>query len=182
MIAEHARPGSATHRYVIRPNRSLTWFQAAAFYGVCILVSLAIGMLFHMRGLPLVLPFSGLEMLVLGVALAASMLRGSRQEVISFDARRVVVEKGRRRPRERHEFDRCWAAVSLHTPRTWHPSRLTLRSHGREVEIGAFLTDAERRCLARALSERLRCADQGRPGGAALNNDNSQARRAQDHG
>jgi uncharacterized membrane protein len=50
-------------------------------------------------------------------------------------------------------FHPYWARLSLQ-PGRWRgaPSRLLVRSHGREVEIGAFLNEAERRDLAQRLS------------------------------
>jgi uncharacterized membrane protein len=50
-------------------------------------------------------------------------------------------------------FHPYWARLSLQ-PGRWRnaPSRLLVRSHGREVEIGAFLNDEERRSLAQRLS------------------------------
>lgn len=156
VIAEEERRGVVFCRYVVRPNRSLTWAQAAAFFGVCTLVSLGIGVAFHLRGLPLVLPFSGLEMLALGAALYVSVRRGSRLEVISIGADRVTVERGYRRPREVQHLPRAWIQVVLESPPSrWYPSRLKLRSHGREVEIGAFLTEDERQALGRELARRV---------------------------
>lgn len=35
----------------------------------------------------------------------------------------------------------------------WYPSRLTIRSHGREVEVGRCLNEEERERLARDLGE-----------------------------
>ena len=49
-----------------------------------------------------------------------------------------------------------WVRVRLE-PGRWRgwPSRLLLVSHGREVEVGAFLNDAERCSLARRLTQLL---------------------------
>jgi uncharacterized membrane protein len=51
------------------------------------------------------------------------------------------------------QFHPYWARLSLQ-PGRWRsaPNRLLLRSHGREVEIGAFLNEEERRDLAQRLS------------------------------
>jgi uncharacterized membrane protein len=46
-------------------------------------------------------------------------------------------------------FPRHWAQVKLRRPAAkQHPSRLTIESHGRECELGSFLTEEERRGLA----------------------------------
>ena len=50
------------------------------------------------------------------------------------------------------QFDRAWARVELsHSPRRWYPSRLSITSHGRFVELGHFLTNGEREALASEL-------------------------------
>ena len=44
--------------------------------------------------------------------------------------------------------------------RGW-PSRLLVGSHGREVEVGAFLNEDERQALARRLMELLQATNAG---------------------
>ena len=55
------------------------------------------------------------------------------------------------------QFHPYWVRVRLQSGREhgW-PRRLLLGSHGREVEVGAFLNDDERRALAQRLMELLR--------------------------
>lgn len=53
-------------------------------------------------------------------------------------------------------FPRHWAQVKLHVPVSrLHPSRLTIESHGRRCEVGNFLTEEERRGLARRLAHAI---------------------------
>ncbi len=126
------------------------------FYSGIVAVSMTIALGFYVTGLWLVLPFSGLEMLALGAALYAGAWRGERCEVISISERAVAVEKGRRCPDERHEFQRGWAHVILQSStNNWYPSRLLIRSHGREVEVGAFLNEQERQGLAEELAQAM---------------------------
>ncbi len=155
MVTEdERRSGLAEFRYVIRPNCALSCAQAVAVFCACVVSTLAAGLVFLTLGAPLVLPFYGLEMAVLGAALYASMLSGSRQEVVVIGPDVVTVEQGRRRPVRRHEFHRLWAQVVLQGPSRGR-GRLALRSHGREVEIGAFLTEDERIALGRELALRV---------------------------
>jgi len=49
-------------------------------------------------------------------------------------------------------FPRHWAQVKLRRPASrLHPSRLVIESHGRQCEVGDFLTEEERRGLAQRL-------------------------------
>jgi uncharacterized membrane protein len=53
-----------------------------------------------------------------------------------------------------HKFNRYWAQVVV----SRDGSRLALRSHGREIEIGRNMSDGQRRELARELKRQLRGA------------------------
>ena len=82
------------YRFILSPNRSISWSELIVFYLFTCLVALAIGLFFTFQGLWLVLPFSGLEMLALGIALYLTSRRVYRHEVITLNQGRVRVEKG----------------------------------------------------------------------------------------
>lgn len=106
------------------------------------------------RGFWPVLPFAGLELFALGLALGLSMRRGRYREFVSVYGDRIVIERGAGAVEERFELPRAWARVALErSPRRGHPSRLLLRCRGRQWEIGAVLTEAERESLRRRLAE-----------------------------
>ncbi|MCS3903320.1 putative membrane protein [Methylohalomonas lacus] len=130
----------------------MSWQTLVSLYLLMVFVSLAIGLAYFHIGLTLVLPFCGLEMLALGAALYVTSWRNSIREVVTVDDQSVAVEVGRDKPVERYEFQRSWTKVILeHPPVSWHPSRLLIRSHGRQVEVGQFLNEEERRGLAQLL-------------------------------
>ena len=99
-----------------------------------------------------ILPFAGLEMLVLGWALRVSLRRRHYSQTILLSDDLITVETRSDAGSQRFEFPRHWARVKLrHADTRLHPSRLTIESHGRWCEIGGFLTEEERRALARRL-------------------------------
>ena len=101
-----------------------------------------------------ILTAAGIEVAVLGAALWWTMRKTRTRELIRIDERNVLVRKCHPDRNEEHEFSRYWTRVSLVRPRSAHwPSRLLLRSKGRSVEIGSFLTDSERDGLRRRLAE-----------------------------
>ncbi len=152
MVAAECDSSALNCRYVIRPNRSLSWRGTVVFFWSIFVVCMGIALSFAFAGLWMVLPFAGLELLALGVCLYLTCLRSSRCEVISVDRDTVKIESGRRRAERCNEFGRGWVQVRLQTsPYRWYPSRLILGSHGREVEVGAFLSETERTDLAREL-------------------------------
>lgn len=138
--------------FVIRPNRSLSWRGAQlVFAGMCF-VSFGIATACTLMGAWPVLPFAGLEMLILGAGLYLTARRSALCEVVSIHDDVIEIQRGRRAPVPVCSFQRAWARVVMWRPRSgWLPSRLTIRSHGREVEIGAALNEDEREILAREL-------------------------------
>jgi uncharacterized membrane protein len=135
------------------PNCSLTPRGAAWFFGLICLVSFSIATTLALKGLWPVFPFAGLEMLVLGWALIASLRRRHHSQTITVNDDRVAVETRFRRSCEQIEFPRHWAQVKLRRADTHlHPSRLTIESHGRSYEVGSFLTDQEKQALAARLT------------------------------
>ncbi|CAN5143395.1 hypothetical protein BH24PSE2_BH24PSE2_05280 [soil metagenome] len=139
----------------LSPNCSLTPRAARVFFSSMATVSLAIAGLFAAQGYWPVLPFAGAELALLGGALIASMRYGRQQEVIRILDDRVVVEKHGPQGGCMIEFSRYWARVVLSATRPGQPARLLLRSHGRQCEIGRFLTEQDRLALKRRLEKSL---------------------------
>lgn len=161
MVTQDTNQAPLGHQFILSPNNSMTWREAKQVLAAVAVVELTIGGAFFWAGMTLVLPFSGLEVLVLGLAFYHCLLRNARREVVRVDDGSVVIERGRSRVLESLEFPRAWVRVVLEPGKGWYPSQLKLRSHGRELEIGEFLTDEERASLARELRAAIR-----REGGA----------------
>jgi len=138
-----------SQRIEICPHCSLSVRAAFLFFGGMCAVSFAIAGVMAFRGFWPVLPFSGLEMVFLGWALRVSMERRHHRQTITVTDADVSVELSDRLHSVQHVFPRHWAQVKLRRPESrLHPSRLTIESHGRQCELGNFLTEAERRGLA----------------------------------
>ncbi len=141
---------------MIRPNQSLSWHGALRFYAVFSFCCLGIGIAFALHGFWPVLPIAGLEVVVLGTAFYLCFSRSQMREVISVNAEVVSVEKGRRKPQEHWECPRAWARIILErSPIAWYPSRLAVAFQGRQVVIGRFLNEKERRALAVELEQAI---------------------------
>jgi uncharacterized membrane protein len=136
----------------ISPNCSMSVRGAAVFFFSVCLVSFAIAALMALRGFWPVLPFSGLEMGVLGWALKTSLRRRHHRQTITVSDSQVRVDSCDLGHRVQVVFPRHWAQVKLRRPVSrLHPSRLTIDSHGRCCELGSFLTEEERQGLAARL-------------------------------
>lgn len=139
-------------RIELLPNCSLTPPQARLLFATVTVTSLSIAGFFVASGYWPVLPFAGLELALLGYALAASQKRRHYVQTVEIDETRITVTTRGPGGVSENQFSRHWAKVKLHGPQGWQPSRLLIESHGRACEIGAFLTEEERRALSRRLT------------------------------
>jgi len=150
-------PDKAGTGFVVKPNQAMSWQSLMLVYACIASVTLTIGVSFYLIGLTLILPFSGIETLALGAALYITAWKGGMQEVILINGDTIVVEQGRQCPERRDTFQRAWAQVVLERSwNSWYPSRLLIRSHGRQLEIGKFLNEQERQGLAIELGKALK--------------------------
>jgi uncharacterized membrane protein len=139
-------------RLEIHPNCSLSVRGARLFFAAACLVPFGMGGLLAWKGFWPILPFAGLEMALLGWALKATLERRFHSQTITVTDTDVRVESRERLRSTQVVFPRHWAQVKLRRPAArLHPSRLTIESHGRQCELGSFLTEEERRGLAARL-------------------------------
>jgi len=151
-------------RIELLPNCSLTPRDARRFFALCAGTSLSIAAFFVANGFWPVLPFAGLELALLAFALWASLRRRHDVQTVEIGETHITIRSRDRRGERASQFSRHWARVTLRDPRGWQSSRLLIESHGRACEIGAFLTEEERRALGRRLAALVGCSSE-RPAG-----------------
>jgi len=150
---------NAPKKFVVRRNQSLSWRGNKVFIFFVGILCFAIAIGFAIKGLWLILPFAGLEILALTVGLYLCCLRNRQQEVITIDNEKLVIEKGENTPSETWVYDRAWLKLELHNPKYHgHSSKLLVRSKGKQTEIGECLTNEERHSLANSLVDVLNTA------------------------
>ncbi len=143
-----------SYTLIARRNNSLSTVGRNLVFGSFVLVSLAISLAFAVHGAWLVLPFSGLEMIVLYLAFQAIERRSGDFESIAISGDRVLIERWEAGQIARFEFQRYWAQV-VFQPQDG-AGLLAVRSHGRQVEFGRHLTAEQRRAVAESLRHQLR--------------------------
>lgn len=144
---------SHCERIELAPHRSLTAREARWFVVTLCVPSLGIALWLTTRGFWPVLPFAGLELAALGAAVYVNLRARHHTQQIQVTTDTVAIRTSRGGQWVNTVFPRHWAQVKLRRPKSpWHPSRLTIESHGRACELGSFLTE-EARC---ALAGRLR--------------------------
>ncbi len=108
-----------------------------------------------------VLPFSGAELGLLAYGLSWSMRQSAICEIITLDSVKIRIERAVSGVKCCHEFYRPWVRVDWTSPKGLNePGRLHLGSHGKRVEIGAFLLEEEKLALAQSLRQALHASRQ----------------------
>jgi uncharacterized membrane protein len=133
---------------VIAPNCSLSARGAVVFFLTACAPCFGIAGFLTFLGFWPVLPFAGLEMLLLGAALRFSLARRHHRQSIMISESEVAIQTTIGKIHSEVVFPRHWAQVKLHRSTSrLHPSRLVIESHGRHCAVGDFLTDEGRRGL-----------------------------------
>ena len=155
-MEQEAKYNHPLSRFVVTPNCSMTWRDNKIFVASLATISFGIAGAFAMQGLWMILPFAGIEIIFLTVILYLCCLRATQCEVISIDADNIQIEVGRQKAREIHSFQRAWTSVELYSSQTSNEqSRLIIRSKGKELEIGACLSELDRKSLASSIKQAL---------------------------
>jgi len=142
------RPASAGLPCVtmwLKPNRSLSRRGLRRLIVVLVALVLMTAGLGVWQGNVFAPLFALVESAAMAIALSVAWRAGDRCERITLDESSLEVQSlpGRRCTR----FQSCWVRVRLDTGN----GRLVLTSHGRDLEIGAFLAATERVELAKRL-------------------------------
>jgi uncharacterized membrane protein len=144
--------GAAECVFIARRNNSLSSSGRLLFFSFILAVSLGIALGFALiLGAWPILPFAGLEMAVLYVALRYIDRHAHDYEMVAIDGNRLRIELAEGADVRRYDFNRHWTTVEC-----VGDNRLTLKSHGRQIEIGRHLPEERRMVMARDLTRRLR--------------------------
>lgn len=138
-----------------RPNHSLTRTQEQlAFWSLAALCfATAIG--FALLGYWLILPFAGLEIGLLAWAFWVLRRREGDYETLTIEGDVVMLEWRAGTRRGHREMNRQWARVVCDCSTRGRNCRLSVSSHGRETEVGQYLSDEARLQLAATLRSKL---------------------------
>jgi uncharacterized membrane protein len=148
MIEADIDDRSHTGRIILKPNASWTWRANLWLLYTLMALSFSIGTAFLLVGAWVILPYSAVEMSVLALCIYYCVRQCNRQEVITVSEHEVQIERGIRRPVERWQYHRTWARFLVKAPaHPWRPTVVTIRSHGKELEIGSFLNDPDKTAL-----------------------------------
>jgi uncharacterized membrane protein len=141
--------------WLLKRNCSLTPRQLAKAYLLLCAGSFSIALAFTLQGIWIVLAFALVEMTVVGAALLHYARHALDREHIALTERCLLVERTEGAHTEQVRLDPTWTRIALPDDRR---ALIALESRGTRVEVGAFVTEATRRQVARELRRELRDA------------------------
>jgi uncharacterized membrane protein len=140
---------------VLRPHRSAGQRAARIVVGVVAAQVTVISSGFLLAGAWPVLPFFGLEILLLYLLLRFNQRAGNAFEAINLTRQALTVRRIDHWGKQSDfSFPPDWLQVNLQAM-PGHDNRLELRTHGRSLAIGSFLPPHEREELALTLRRAL---------------------------
>ena len=148
---------SATGAFVFHshPRCSLTRTQERCFFLGVVLVCMGTATAFAALGYWLILPFAGLEIGLLAWALETMREREGDYETLTIDGDVVRLEWRSGKQSGRREMNRHWVRVRCECAASGRNCCLSVGSHGRETEVGHYLSDEARLKLAAVLRSKL---------------------------
>ena len=135
---------------ILKRNCSISPAGLACVFAALAVAVLAIGVGFALAGAWLILPFAGLEVLLLGGAFVLQARHATDFERIELDRDRLRIEVAEAERVARYELDARRARIGL------HKDRVTLGDGQRELEVGRHLDAESRVAFAAELEKRLR--------------------------
>ncbi len=135
------------------PRRGMVWFIG----GTSALIAVPLIGLLGTPVLWALLPFLLAAIAAIWWALERSYRDGEIVEDLTLTRDLVtLVRHGPRGKRQDWQANPHWVRLTLHPTAGPVPQYLTMKGEGREVELGAFLTEEERRRLCAEITQHLR--------------------------
>jgi uncharacterized membrane protein len=144
---------NSSYSVTFKPNCSLSASGKLRVVLLLTIIPCCIAIGFSLLGAWLVLPFVGLEIIALGYAFYIVNSHDSDYESISIDGDCLKIERCTGKVVSQYELNPYWASVVRHE-RPNGELRLGLISHGKEIEVGRYLTRKQRESLAAQLQKR----------------------------
>ena len=140
---------------VLRPNPPMSTGALRIILAVVAAANLAFAIGFMLRGAWPIAPFMGLDVALLAWALRTSRLAAQAYEHIKVTTTELLVDRhSARGAAQEVTLNPYW--VTVHLDRTdEQPRKLTLRSHGKQLQVGSFLDPASRLSFASMLRNAL---------------------------
>ena len=141
-----------THRILLRPNQSISWRLSLIFICFIAITCLSIGVAFAFLGATLILPFAGLEVILVSICVYIVLRKSYCQEVITMTQDKLKIQRAIGKSEKIWEYFRIWSYLLVERPKhPWYPAHIFVTSKGERVPVGDFLTEDEKEDLVVSL-------------------------------
>jgi uncharacterized membrane protein len=152
MIETSFDKNSGLATIVLRPNNSASWLFNKQIVASLAAIGILTSSYFAFQGLWLILPFTAIVIGGLFLCLYIRLRANLDTEIITFDENDVLIERGRYHAEKTWRYHRSWAKIFVRNPKIrGHPKQIFIRSHGKELELGAFLNKKDKELLIKNL-------------------------------
>jgi len=135
----------------ISPNYSLRGWSRVFFLGSIAFICLAIGLFFLFMGAGLILPFAGLEVIIVLTCFYISFRWSQQKEIIYISNEKIKLESGRLIKEKSWEEFRSFAVLEIEIDQ--HNSKqFCFQSKGKRFYFGSFLNEEDKLILKNELT------------------------------
>ena len=143
----------SSFKVTFKPNSALSAVSKQRIIVLLTLIPCVIGIVFCFLGAWPILPFVGLEVVALAYAFFYINKHEADYESISIEGESLIVERCVAENVSQHVINSYWVKVVQHELPNGE-LHLYLQSHGKELEVGRYLTRKQRELLAKQLKQR----------------------------
>jgi uncharacterized membrane protein len=148
VVVSHSPDGSA-ERIMARGNFSLDAGGLISLLLALTAVTLGLAGLLAWQGFWPVLLIAVIQLTLVVWILVRAWERAWVSELLTIGPEWIEVTRQRHKRRDHCRLEAAWAVVELERPEVaWYGPRVILRSRGKKIELGRFLTIDEKRQLA----------------------------------
>lgn len=140
-------------RVTFKPNSALSAASKQKVVVLLTVIPCLVGLGFALIGAWLILPFVGLEIVALAYAFYYINSHESDYESITIEGDSLVVQRSVGQQLSQQVINPYWVKVVQHELANGE-LHLYLQSHGKETEVGRYLTRKQRELLAKQLQQR----------------------------
>ena len=134
----------------ISPNYSLRGWNRVIFLGSLAFICLSIGVFFFIMGAGLILPFAGLEVILVLTCFYISFRWSQQKEVVYISNEKIKLEKGRLIKEKTWEEYRSFVVLEVEKNQ-YNSDEFCFQSKGKRFYFGSFLNDEDKIILKNEL-------------------------------
>ena len=134
----------------ISPNYSLRGWSRVIFLGSLAFICLAIGVFFLIMGAGLILPFAGLEVIIVFICFYISFRWSQQKEIIYISNEKIKLEQGRLIKERSWEEFRSFVVLEVKANQ-YNSNQFCFQSKGKRFYFGSFLNEEDKLILKNEL-------------------------------